>query len=90
MTTAIEVKVLRSRKRGETYLYLAAETDYNSLPDALQQQFGEAEEFLRFELSEQRHLAIADTKTVLSALAEQGFYLQMPVDPVLINQMIQE
>ena len=38
----------------------------------------EAEEFLQFELSEDRYLAQADPKRVLAALRDQGFYLQLP------------
>ena len=85
---ALAVKVLRSSKRADTYLYMREMDEYLDLPEALQSQFGEAEAFLSFELTAERTLAIADAEAVLRAILEQGFYLQMPVDPVRLNQMM--
>ncbi|MEM9622987.1 MAG: YcgL domain-containing protein [Pseudomonadota bacterium] len=76
--TVVNVKVLRSSRKPDTYLYLPEDGDYDELPDALRDQFGEATEFLQFELSPSRQLAQADSTQVLTALARQGFYLQLP------------
>ena len=85
---AVTVKVLRSKKRSDTYLYMRETDEYTDLPEALQTQFGEAEAFLNFDLTIERELAVADAKLVLQAIHDQGFFLQMPVDPVLLNQMM--
>ena len=74
----LEVAVYKSLRRADTYVYLPADAELESLPDALREQFGEAEAFLHFELSADRYLAQADATVVLAALASQGFYLQLP------------
>ena len=84
----MDVTVLRSKKKPDTYLYLPSGEEYENLPEGLRNQFGEAEPFLNFELTLERKLAIADPKVVLQALDHQGFYLQMPVDQTAINQLI--
>lgn len=74
----LEVAVYKSRRRADTYVYLLADAELDSLPDALREQFGEAEAFLHFELSADRYLAQAEASAVLAALEAQGFYLQLP------------
>lgn len=74
----VEVQVLRSAKRADTYLYLPVDDAYEELPEALREHFGEATSFLTFTLHEQRFLAQSDPRQVLAALREQGFYLQLP------------
>ncbi len=74
----LDVVVYRSQKRADTYVYLPAGAEYDDLPDAFRDHFGEATAFLEFELHEERFLAQADAGAVLKALEEQGFYLQLP------------
>lgn len=74
----LEVAVYKSPRRADTYVYLPADAELETLPEALRAQFGEAEAFLHFELNADRYLAQADAPTVLAALADQGFYLQLP------------
>lgn len=74
----IEVEVYKSAKKADTYLYLPVGADRDSLPDLLQEQFGEGEPFLRFELTNEKYLAQADPRNVLASLNGQGFYLQLP------------
>ncbi|MEM7078910.1 MAG: YcgL domain-containing protein [Pseudomonadota bacterium] len=74
----IEVMVYRSPRRAETYLYLPRRAEFDTLPEALRQQFGEGEAFLDFVLDAQRKLALVDAAEVLRALRTQGFYLQLP------------
>lgn len=78
MTANVDVVVYRSSRRADTYLYLPASADYDELPEALREHFGEATAFLEFALDAERYLAQADAETVLEALAGQGFYLQLP------------
>jgi len=74
----IEVKVLRSGRRRDTYLFLCEEDEYENLPEALRTQFGEATEFLNFTLTADRKLAQVQAHVVMQALQTQGFYLQLP------------
>ena len=72
------VVVYRSHKRADTYVYLPAEKEFEELPEAFREHFGEATAFLDFVLHPARQLAQADPLVVLRALSEQGFYLQLP------------
>jgi len=75
---SVEVNVYRSSKKTQTYVYLPSYQEYESLPDAFVEQFGDAALFLTFELHETKKLAQVDAKTVLAALHNQGFFLQLP------------
>jgi len=81
MGEAVEVVVYKSRRVPGTYIYMAAEDEFESLPDALRARFRDPQQFLTFELSATRYLAQADPQTVLFAIREQGFYLQLPPRP---------
>ena len=74
----IEVQVYRSGKKADTYLFLPIADAYEDLPEALQEHFGEATAFLSFWLHEERYLAQSDSRQVLAAIDQQGFYLQLP------------
>jgi uncharacterized protein YcgL (UPF0745 family) len=74
----LAVEVYKSPRRLDTYLMLPANAGLDSVPKPLQEQFGEAEVFLRFELSKDRPLAQADPQAVIAAIETQGFYLQLP------------
>lgn len=78
MADVVEVKVFRSHKRANTYLYMPIDADYDDLPEALRQQMGQVTQCLAFELHASRRLAQAEASAVLSAIAGQGFYLQLP------------
>ena len=75
---SIEVVVYRSSRRADTYLFLPQDGAYDDLPSALREQFGEATAFLNFDLHADRFLAQAEPDAVMQAIAEQGFYLQLP------------
>lgn len=75
-------QVYRSPKRDEMYLYLPADADPTELPEALLQQFGRPEPALRVQITPDRKLARADAGQVLAAIREQGFFLQMPPNPL--------
>jgi uncharacterized protein len=76
--TSVEVSVYRSSKKTQTYVYLPSDQEYESLPEAFIEQFGDAALFLTFELHESKQLAQVDARTVLAALHNQGFFLQLP------------
>jgi len=70
--------VYRSSKKDEMYLYLAREDAFDELPEPLQQLFGRPTLVMALELHPERQLAREDVTQVITALNEQGFFLQMP------------
>ena len=73
-----EIKVFKSLKKLDTYLYVDKLQNFEELPCGLRVSFGEYELVLEMELSPERKLARADAKQVLSDIALKGFYLQLP------------
>lgn len=72
------VRVYRSSRRQEMYLYVDAAADLQDVPEELLSRFGRPVEALSLLLSADRTLARADAGQVLERIAEQGYYLQMP------------
>ena len=73
-----EIKVFKSLKKLDTYLYLDKSQNFEELPSALRDSFGQYELVLEMELSPERKLARADANQVLADIALKGFYLQLP------------
>ena len=73
-----EVKVFKSLKKPDTYLFVSKSQKFEDLPSELQDSFGLHELVLEMELSPAKNLARADATKVLSAIASRGFYLQLP------------
>ena len=71
-------RVYRSDKKAETYLYLADGIGFEDLPPELQQHFGEPAFVIRLDLSSGRSLARVDAARVIRSLDEKGFFLQLP------------
>ncbi|WP_461520626.1 YcgL domain-containing protein [Porticoccus sp.] len=80
-------KIYRSSKKEGMYLYVDRVEDLTRIPDVLLQRFGKPELAMTIALSPERKLVRADVVKVLTAIAEQGFYLQMPPTP---EQYMQE
>ena len=70
--------VFRSNRKEYTYLYLASGGDFNELPPALRNAFGEPEFVIDLELSPERELASEDVNEVMQNLRDDGFHLQLP------------
>ncbi len=70
--------VYRSGTKDFTYLYLADTLAFDELPEALRKRFGEPEAVMRLDLETTPKLANADVGAVRSALGQQGYYLQLP------------
>jgi len=71
-------KVYRSDQKAETYLYLAEDMAFDDLPEELRKRFGEPVFVMRLELSTDRTLARVEVERVMESLAEQGYFLQLP------------
>jgi len=80
------VRVYRSSRRTDMYLYVDAKDDLAPVPDELLSQFGKPVEALSLMLTATRKLARADAARVLDSIEEQGFYLQLPPPADIWNQ----
>ena len=73
-----EIKVFKSLKKLDAYLYVSKLQNFEDLPSALRDSFGQYELVLEMDLSPERKLARADANQVLADIALKGFYLQLP------------
>lgn len=70
--------IYKSSKKQDSYLYIEQEDDFSRVPEILISALGELVFVMTLDLSLQKKLARADIKQVISALQQDGFYLQMP------------
>jgi len=82
----IKCDVYRCSNKADTYLYLETGMDIKNLPDGLTGLLGDLKAFLNLELNESSKLARVETGDVLSALSEQGYFLQLPPGELLKSQ----
>lgn len=78
MTEKTFVSVFRSSKKPDTYLYVKRGQVWNDLPESLQGIFGKPAHAMDLVLTPERRLARTHGKQVLDAIADKGFFLQMP------------
>lgn len=78
MTDTLDCWIYRSPKKDEMYLYLAAEDDFECIPEALLKRFGRPQFVMQLTLSPERRLARVDVDKVMAGLRENGLFLQMP------------
>jgi uncharacterized protein len=72
------VRVYRSGRRQEMYLYVDYSEDLARVPEALLDRFGKPIPVLMLDLTPDRKLARADAAVVLEQIEAAGFFLQMP------------
>lgn len=72
------VRVYRSSRKQEMYLFVDAGADLRDVPQALLERFGRPVQALSLLLTAERALARADAARVLESIDQQGYYLQMP------------
>tara|TARA_R110001592_G_scaffold171325_1_gene409609 strand:- start:9804 stop:10115 length:312 start_codon:yes stop_codon:yes gene_type:complete len=77
--------VYKSSKRKEMYLYVDRKYDLKKMPEALTLVFGEPLRVLDMILTPEKKLARVSAEKVLKAIADKGFFLQMP--PVENNDL---
>ncbi|HEY6528349.1 MAG TPA: YcgL domain-containing protein [Cellvibrionaceae bacterium] len=70
--------VYKSAKKDELYLYVLKTDGLTRVPELLLEHFGAPKHCLTLVLTVERKLARTSGQKVLEAIAEQGFYLQMP------------
>ncbi len=72
------VKVYKTRRKPDAYLFVDFAEDLGRVPESLLEQFGVPELALSLSLTAERKLARVEAGTVLKAIAEMGYFLQMP------------
>lgn len=75
------VRVYRSSRKQEMYLFVDATEDLAPVPDALLERFGRPLEALSLMLTVDRPLARAEAARVLECIEADGYYLQLPPAP---------
>lgn len=73
-----ECWIYKGSKHTEMYLYVAAEDDFEAVPDELLSALGRLQLVMSLELVPERKLARADTRKVIEALSTRGYFLQLP------------
>lgn len=74
----MECWIYKGSRRDETYLYLAAAEDWSSVPEPLLAAMGQLQLVMNLNLTPDRPLAHANVHSVIAALEQQGYYLQLP------------
>ena len=72
------VKVYKTRRKPDMYLYVDFAEDLGRVPESLLTQFGAPELALSLSLTPGKKLARVEAEAVLAAIAEVGYFLQMP------------
>ena len=88
----IKVKIFRSSKKLDTYIYLPIEAEFDDLPEALRKQFGRTVFVMELLLTTSLKLALFDAATVMQGIAKDGFFLQFPppnLSPVLPEELLE-
>lgn len=78
MTSSLSAVIYKGHKKQDSYLYIEQKDDFSDVPEILMTTLGQLEFVMELELNAEIKLARADIKQVISALKQDGFYLQMP------------
>lgn len=74
--------VYKSIRKSQTYLFIAKRDDFSPVPDPLLAQFGPPQLISMLNINLQTKFALAEAEKVLSAITNNGYYLQLPPPPV--------
>ena len=74
----MQAYVYKSRRKADTFVFLAARDDFARLPEVLRAQLGELAFVLEVALTPERKLARENPEVVRRNLALNGFHLQFP------------
>ena len=78
----IKCNIYRCTKQDEMYLYVHETKSMDDLPEKLLKLVKDLTFVFDLELTPERKLAREDVLLVMKNLEEQGYHLQMPVDPL--------
>ncbi len=74
--------VYKSIRKSQTYLFILKRDDFAAVPDALLTQFGPPQLVSLLNIKANTTLAMFDANTVLNAMQNEGYFLQLPPPPV--------
>jgi uncharacterized protein YcgL (UPF0745 family) len=74
----MQAYVYKSRRKADTFVFLAARDDFTRLPGPVRAQLGELAFVLEVALIADRRLAQSDPELVRANLAAHGFHVQFP------------
>ena len=77
--------VYASRRKPDTYLWLAERDAFARLPEPLLGMLGALRFTLELQLDESRRLPREDARQVLAHLREHGWHLQLPPESALAS-----
>ena len=80
ITSPVICTVYRSSREAELYLYVKRDEGLARVPPDLLAKLGKTSEVLTLRLTPDRKLARVRAADVLLALADKGYYLQLPPD----------
>jgi len=72
------VEIFRSSKHDEMYLYVEKSKGLKDIPEELMGRFGKGISAMTMLLTKESKLARATPETVIDAIRDKGFYLQLP------------
>ncbi len=78
MASIVKTIIYKGSKKRDSYLYIEQEDDFSRVPEILLTAMGQLELVMALDLNSGKKLAQADIEKVITALQEEGFYLQMP------------
>ncbi|KRG87535.1 membrane protein [Stenotrophomonas daejeonensis] len=78
----MQAYVYKSQRKQDTYVYLAKRDDFDAIPPTLGATLAPFSFVLEVALTPERRLAQADAALVRANLAERGFHLQLPPQPL--------
>ncbi|WP_018984734.1 YcgL domain-containing protein [Salinimonas chungwhensis] len=70
--------VYKTNKKEGMYLYLPEKDNFDDVPDQLMHQFGKPELAMLLPLHKRETLGRVSKETLVNALNDKGYYLQMP------------
>jgi len=74
--------VYKSIRKSQTYLFIEKRDNFEPVPEPLLVQFGPPQLISVLNLKADSKLAMTDANTVIEAVTENGYYLQLPPPPV--------
>ena len=79
--------VYRCAKQAEMYLYVRPDMPPADLPEALRKRTGMLTQVMELSLTPDKKLARVDVRSVMVQLEGQGFYLQMPPNGLISENL---
>lgn len=74
--------IYRASRKDEMYVYLAKEEDFDIIPDVLRKKMGRLDLAMELDIGPETKLARVSADKVQEGLEQNGFFIQMPPEPL--------